>query len=209
MDSPKEEVYDLDSLGISQGLLTYVENLKIETWREFPVTNNDIEQEKLWRLGPWQEKHAVTVLEKAEILSRFRSVKKKKKKKKSLGEPRLYFEIVSVSCVCCSRYVLCPREMPETRFWRLYFMLTRAYLKGKMPDDETNALRQFSCKPSTTAQESPDSVGDFKQETKESTAAETKLADSRSVTSTADASDGESIGSFVVLRDRQQDVNER
>lgn len=87
-------------------------------------------------------------------------------------------------------------------------MLTRAYLSEKMPDDETNALKQFSSKHSTTAQESSESAADLKQETKEYTA-ETKLTHSQSVTSMADASDAESIGSFVVLRDKQQDVNER
>lgn len=69
-----EESCDLKSLGVTEDLLSYIENLKIETWKNFPVTKNDIEQEKLWRLGPWQEKHAVTMLKKAEILSQFRLV---------------------------------------------------------------------------------------------------------------------------------------
>lgn len=77
-----------------------------------------------------------------------------------------------------------------------------------MPDDETDALRQFSPKPSSSAKEYSVSTVDNKRETQYDNS-EDKQAALRGNTSTVDGSDGDSIGSFVVLRDRRLDVNER
>lgn len=96
-------------LGVTVQLIDFVKSFTLDTFRNFPLQEEDEGGNKAGDDSPttssnirkdlseWQERHATLVLSKVKEISQL-------------------------------RYKLCPRHMKEQQFWRIYFMLVKSYV---------------------------------------------------------------------------------
>ncbi|XP_024542986.1 uncharacterized protein LOC9635912 [Selaginella moellendorffii] len=89
--------------GITPELRDFVQGLTIDTFRDFPMEDQEIDghsgsnDEGFDVLSPWKEHHALLVLSAVPEISEF-------------------------------RYKLCPKHIKDKRFWRIYFTLVDGHL---------------------------------------------------------------------------------
>ncbi|OMO97515.1 hypothetical protein CCACVL1_04526 [Corchorus capsularis] len=103
-------------LGITQQLIDYVKSFTLETFKNFPlqddevaISNTETQTSSNVRkdLSDWQQQHAVLVLSKVKELSQL-------------------------------RFKLCPGHLKEEKFWKIYFKL----VKSHVAEYELHAIQQ-------------------------------------------------------------------
>ncbi|CAM6129397.1 unnamed protein product [Calypogeia fissa] len=101
---PSEE--ELEEYGITQELREFAKGLTIKTFKDFPID------------GPDGGFRAETGSETG------------KQDLTAWRERHAVLVLSSVKEISDFRYVLCPRRMKETRFWRIYFTLVKSQISG-------------------------------------------------------------------------------
>ncbi|XP_022771452.1 uncharacterized protein LOC111314396 isoform X2 [Durio zibethinus] len=93
---------DEELLGVTQQLIDYVKSFTLETFKSFPLQDNEAANSNSETqtssnvrkdLSDWQERHAVLVLSKVKL-----------------------------------RFKLCPGHLKEEKFWRIYFALVKSHV---------------------------------------------------------------------------------
>ncbi|KAI3990834.1 hypothetical protein MKX01_011742 [Papaver californicum] len=99
-----KEVEEEEELGVTDELKDFVKTLTVETFKNFPLQQDDNQVKTVngsdnvqKDLSEWQERHAMLVLTKVKEISLL-------------------------------RYVLCPRYLKDRQFWQIYFMLVKNYV---------------------------------------------------------------------------------
>ncbi|RZC56599.1 hypothetical protein C5167_015454 [Papaver somniferum] len=99
-----KEAEEEEELGVTDELKDFVKSLSAETFKNFPLQQDDNQvrtvngSDNIQKdLSEWQERHAMLVLTKVKEISLL-------------------------------RYVLCPRYLKDRQFWQIYFMLVKNYV---------------------------------------------------------------------------------
>ncbi|KAH9301175.1 hypothetical protein KI387_012758, partial [Taxus chinensis] len=127
--SPPE---DLEKYGVTDELREFVRELTLDTFKEFPLDNSVLERNHLQEASPSSNIR--------QDLTQWQ-------------ERHAVIVLSIVPEISHFRYVLCPRHMKESKFWKIYFMLVKSHvapyemrfmqqLKGATAERERNVRLQ-------------------------------------------------------------------
>ncbi|CAK9868053.1 unnamed protein product [Sphagnum jensenii] len=97
---------ELEEYGITPELREFVKGLTIRTFRDFPLEDSN------WKKT---EKAAVSVPQVRQDLTEWQ-------------ERHAVLVLMTVPEISDFRYVLCPRRMRESKFWKIYFILVQTHI---------------------------------------------------------------------------------
>ncbi|KAI4319321.1 hypothetical protein MLD38_032932 [Melastoma candidum] len=105
---PRLKLSDLEEYGITDKLVDFVSAFTVDTFKSFPLQDGD-------EPGRDIESGATAEGNHKRDLSEWQ-------------EKHATLALARVKELAQLRYVLCPRQMKELRFWQIYFMLVRSHV---------------------------------------------------------------------------------
>lgn len=105
--SPPTPAQDLEKYGVTDELREFVKGLTLDTFKDFPLDNSALEESREPEASPSSNV---------------------RKDLTQWQERHAVIVLSTVPEISRFRYILCPKHMKESKFWKIYFMLVKSHV---------------------------------------------------------------------------------